>query len=161
LREFNVEATEIRPLVHFENTTYYVNSPRGEFNLRVSRPGTQNLATLESEIHFLTALRGSGFRVPTPYQDRIVTAQHPSVPEPRHVALLGWMQGEFLRDRLTPVEARLIGQFMAELHEFVQDWMPPAGFQRHHLRDWAVEPRPSYLIDQPLEGLSEENRALI
>lgn len=161
LREFEVTPSEIRPLVHFENTTFNVNSPQGEFNLRISRPGTQNLQTLESEIHFLTALRESGFRVPTPYQDRIVTAEHPSVPEPRNVALLGWMDGEFLRDHFSPVEAKLIGRFMAELHEFVGTWTPPAGFQRHHLRDWALEPRPTYRIDEPIEGFPEEDRMLI
>lgn len=161
LREFGVEPSEVRSLAHFENTTYYVNSPQGEFNLRVSRPGTQNLATLESEIHFLTALRQSGFRVPKPYHDRIVTVEHPEVPEPRHVALLGWMHGEFLRQRLTPVEARLIGMFMAGMHEFVRTWTPPSNFERHHLHNWAFKERPQYSIDKPIAGLAEEDREFL
>lgn len=158
LAEFGVQAQEVRPLVHFENTTFYVNSNQGEFNLRISRPGQQSLSTLRSELAFLVALRAEGFRVPAPYQGRIVTVGTEEVPEERHVALFGWMHGEFLRDQLTPVEARLIGQTMAKLHEFSTHWNPPPGFERASLHNWALQDRKPTRIDHPIEGFAEEDR---
>ena len=161
LFEFGIEALEIKPLVHFENTTFYVKSKQGEFNLRISRPGQQNLSTLQSELAFLVALRADGFRVPNPYQGRIVTAGTEEVPEERHVALFGWMHGEFLRDKLTPVEAKLIGQAMAKLHEFSTHWNPPPGFERARLHHWALQDRKPTRIDHPIEGLGEEDRLML
>lgn len=162
LVEFGVKPTEIKPLVHFENTTYYITSDQGEFNLRISRPGVQTVDTLQSEMEFLTALRGEGFRVPEPYQNRLVTVGAPGVPEERHVALLGWMHGEFLRDRLTPVEARLIGRTMARLHDFSLRWERPTTFMRPHLYEWAISDRlPKRQFDEPISGLPEEDRLFL
>ncbi|MBC8065600.1 MAG: phosphotransferase [Chlorobia bacterium] len=161
LAEFGVSPIEIKPLVHFENTTFYVKCAEGEFNLRISRPGQQTLATLESEIAFLHALREHQFRVPEPYLGKVVTVETQEVPEPRNVVLLRWMHGEFLRDRLTPKEARLIGIVMARLHEFAQTWKPPAGLERIHLHDWALQDRGVHRIDKPIEGLSEEDRRFV
>ncbi len=64
LAEFGVVPERIEPLVHAENTTYHVLSEAGEFNLRISRPGYQSSANIDSEIAFLSALRAEGFRVP-------------------------------------------------------------------------------------------------
>lgn len=161
LEAFGVEALEIKPLVHFENTTFYVDSEQGEFNLRISRPGQQSLSTLESELAFLMALRAKGFRVPAPYQGRIVTVGTEGIPEERNVALFGWMNGEFLRDKLTPVEARLIGQTMAKLHEFSVKWNPPSGFERANLHSWALQDRKPARIDNPIEGFAEEDRLML
>lgn len=161
LVEFGVLPTAIKPLVHFENTTFHVLSPDGEFNLRISRPGQQSLSTLNSEIAFLEALREQGFRVPEPHLGHVATAKTPRVPEPRNVLLFRWMKGEFLRDRLTPKEARMIGIVMARLHEFTQTWKLPAGFERLHLHDWAARDRGCHRIDKPISGLSEEDRQLV
>lgn len=133
LKEFGIQAELIEPLAHFENTTFRVDSSEGAFNLRISRPGTQSEATIRSEIDFLLALRAAGFRVPEPYQGRSVRAESEGVPEARSVVLFRWMAGEFLRNRLTPVEAPLIGRAIAQLHEFVMTWTPPAGFERLQL----------------------------
>lgn len=162
LDRFGVEPVEINPLAHFENTSFYVKAATGdEFNLRISRPGQQSQATLQSEIEFLTALRAEGFRVPEPYQHRIVEVGAEGVPEERNVVLFRWMHGEFLRDKLTPVEARLIGQMMAQLHAFTTRWQRPPSFQRASLHAWALTERKPSRIDQPIEGLPEEDRLLL
>lgn len=161
LTEFGVEPDEIRPLAHFENTTFYVRSPQGEFNLRVSRNGYQSFSAIESEIQFLSALRQSHFRVPEPYEDRIVTTSHEDVSEERYVVLFRWLPGEFMRDSLTPVEARLIGRFMAELHDFTTHWTPPTNFQRHRLHDWLTHPRKATRIDNPVNRIQEEDRQFL
>ncbi len=162
LAHFEVELVEIKPLAHFENTSFYIKTATGEeFNLRISRPGQQSRTTLQSEIEFLAALRAERFRVPEPYQNRIVQAGADGVPEERNVVLFRWMHGEFLRDRLTPVEARLIGQTMAHLHDFAARWQRPANFQRANLHDWALTERKPSRIDHPIEGLPEEDRLLL
>lgn len=161
LLDFGVQASEIKPLVHFENTTFYVNSPQGEFNLRISRPGTQTLQTIESEVHFLSALSLEGFRVPSPYQNRIVTNRDEGVPDQRHSVLFRWMHGDLIRDQLTVSVARLVGQSLAELHEFVTRWERPASFSRAQLHQWLFDKRKPTRIDQPVDGLSEDDRCML
>jgi len=161
LAEFGVEPISIQPLVHFENTTFKVESAQGTFNLRISRPGQQTDATIRSEIEFLRAMRSEGFRVPNPYQNLVVTVASPGVPEARNVVLLRWMGGEFLRDRLTPDEAPLIGKAMADLHDFTVRWLPPTGFVRHQLHRWTFDSPESHIVSGPVEGLPEVDRELV
>lgn len=161
LHDFGVQALEIKTLVHFENTTFYVNSPEGEFNLRISRPGTQTLETIESEVHFLSALRSDGFRVPSPYQNRIVTNSDKEVPDERHSVLFHWMHGDLIRDQLTTSVSRLVGQSLAKLHEFVSTWERPATFYRAQLHQWLFNKRKPTRIDQPVDGLSEDDRYML
>jgi Ser/Thr protein kinase RdoA (MazF antagonist) len=161
LKEFEVQPLSVEPLVHFENTTFRVASPQGVFNLRISRPGTQSDNAIRSEIAFLSALRDHGFRVPNPWQNRVVIAESEGVPEPRNVVLFQWMEGEFLRNRLTPKEALLIGCAMAELHEFVMTWNPPPDFERLQLHTWTLGNPRHNLIEHPLDGLSEDDRDLV
>lgn len=161
LKEFGVNPTEIKPLAHFENTTFYVNSGQGEFNLRISRPGNQTDDALSSEIAFLAALRNAGFRVPEPFQARFVIASDPGVPEPRQVVLFRWMGGEFLKDKLGPVEARMIGRVMAELHVFATEWQVPEEFDRSYLHAWAHKSVSPSRMDSPIEGLLEADRLMM
>lgn len=162
LNHLQLETAEVKLLAHFENTSFYVRTAAGEeFNLRISRPGQQSTSTLQSEVDFLDALRADGFRVPEPYQNRIIEAETEAVPESRNVVLFRWMHGEFLRDKLTPVEARLIGQTMAQLHSFTRCWHQPSAFHRANLHDWAFADRKPSRIDHPIDGLPEEDRLLI
>jgi Ser/Thr protein kinase RdoA (MazF antagonist) len=163
LKEFGVAPTAISPLVHAENTTFRIESPEGEFSLRISRPGYQSTANVASEIAFLAALRAEGFRVPDPWQARLVTAEVAEVPEGRDCVLFRWMNGEFRRrdPRMNPEEARLVGRTMGQLHEFAYQWTPPAGFDRQQTHAWAYGPRQPMPIDVPNPLVSEEDRALL
>lgn len=161
LAEFGVDPSSIEPLVHAENTTFKVTSPQGVFNLRISRPGYQSTSNIRSEILFLSALRLAGFRVPKPWQERLVTASDPLVPEPRDVVLLGWMDGEFARGQLTVERAQRIGRFMARMHEFSISWELPEGFDRQSLHAWAFNPRVPMPFDEPTPLAFEEDRLLL
>lgn len=130
LQEFGVKPSTIRPLVHAENTTFYVEAAEGRFNLRVGRPGYQTRARTESEISFLSALSEAEFRVPKPWEARVVTVSHPQTPEARNCVLLGWRDGEFADKSYSPEQAFRVGQAMAGLHEFSSTWRPPEGFDR-------------------------------
>ncbi len=161
LSEFGVEPIALEPLVHAENTTFKVTSPQGKFCLRISRPGYQSTANLRSEIAFLADLRAEGFRVPSPWQARVVTAAVPDVPEPRDCVLFAWMEGEFRREvRTSPKEAALVGRTMAAMHDFALRWTPPAGFERQRGHHWAYLERGALPIDAPNPMLSEEDRRL-
>lgn len=160
LCEFGVAPDEIVSLIHGENTTFRVDSSQGRFNLRISRPGYQSSANVRSEIAFLAALRAAGFRVPEPYQARVVRAAVPEAPEARDCVLFRWMDGEFSKG-LTPAEAALLGETMARLHAFAADWTPPAGFDRQELHAWAFGERPPEPTDRPNPMMSEDDRALL
>jgi len=161
LAEFGVVPERIEPLVHAENTTFHVFSPQGEFNLRISRPGYQSTANIQSEIAFLSALRAEGFRVPDPYGGRLVNASDEGVPEGRNCVLFRWLGGEFRRKGLVPSETVLIGETMARLHDFTTHWSRPEGFDRQYLHAWAAKPRPAYIFDNPIDGIPEEDRLLL
>lgn len=160
LADFGVAPTEIAPLTHAENTTFRVDAEEGRFCLRVSRPGYQSNANIRSEIAFLAALRGADFRVPDPYQARVVTAAHPDVPEPRDCVLLGWQEGEFASGPLAPARARGLGRLTASLHEFSLRWSPPPGFDRQTLHAWAFHPPKPLPIDVP-SAIDEDDRLLL
>lgn len=158
LDEFGIIPTAIRPLVHAENSTYWVNSELGAFCLRVSRPGYQSLPNLSSEIAWLSALAQAGHHVPEPYQSRIVTASVPEVPEPRYCVAFRWQEGEFRHSGFSPSDARLLGQAIGRLHQFTSEWQLPDGFERQEQHGWVTRPNP-FVSASPI--LSEEDRDLL
>ncbi|HSI72086.1 MAG TPA: phosphotransferase [Fimbriimonas sp.] len=160
LRTYGIEPTGITSLVHMENTTFKVDSPEGSFNLRISRPGYQSSANVRSEIQWLSALREANFRVPAPYQDRVVRASVPEVPEPRDCVLFRWMDGEFLRE-WSPEQARKVGRVIAQLHQFSSTWTLPEGFDRQQLHSWASQPEDDHPIYQSSPLVSDEDRAVL
>jgi Ser/Thr protein kinase RdoA (MazF antagonist) len=161
LNEFKIQPELIERLIHAENTTFKITAPQGRFNLRISRPGYQSTSNIQSEILFLKALRDAGFRVPMPWQDRLVPASHENVPESRNCVLFGWLQGEFSGGVMTIDRAHKIGQVMARLHEFSREWTLPHGFDRQHLHKWAFEPRQRHPMDEPTPLAFEEDRLLM
>ncbi|MGV3618071.1 MAG: phosphotransferase enzyme family protein [Fimbriimonas sp.] len=162
LKEFGVVPTEIASLVHAENTTFRVDSDQGRFCLRISRPGYQSTSNIRSEIAFLAALRGADFRVPDPWQSRLVTAAVPEVPEGRDCVLFRWMDGEFRRrdPRMSVADARLVGRTMGRLHAFAEGWTPPEGFDRQQTHR-ALGPRRPWPVDTPSPMVSEPDRELL
>lgn len=160
LRQFGVEATEIKPLVHAENTTYKISSSQGDFCLRVSRPGYQSSENIQSEIQFLVALAEAGFPVPVPYEGRMVRASSPKVPQERDCVLLRWQEGEFV-DGFSVPQSRNIGRLMAELHEFGRNWTMPEGFHRQQLHEWAFGDHDEPALAAKPEGIDQADFDLL
>lgn len=161
LAEFGVVPTAIESLVHFENTTFRVDSDQGRFCLRISRPGYQSTENIRSELAFLGALVTAGFTVPKPWQGRLVTASAPLVPEARDCVLFHWIDGEFLSRHVDPEHGRQVGDLIARLHDFVANWAPPPHFARQHLHAWADAPRSRMSIDEPSDMIEEEDRLIL
>ena len=133
LRHFEVQQTEIKPLVHAENTTYRVSGPDGDWCLRIGRPGYQSDANVRSELEFLAALVRAGHRVPVPHEAGLVRVRVASVPEERSCVLFRWQEGEFRPEGYDGDAAYAVGVLMAGLHEFAVGWDRPTEFQRPDL----------------------------
>ncbi len=117
-----------------ENATFAVDEPDGRRTvLRVHRRGYHDRAEIESELHWLDALRAeAGVRTPRILPDRsgsrLVTLDGEE--EPRYAVLFEWLPGaEPAEDRLAD-SFEALGEITARMHEHVRSWRPPAGFTR-------------------------------
>jgi Ser/Thr protein kinase RdoA (MazF antagonist) len=103
--------------------------------LRLHRRGYHDRAEIESELHWLDALRvQAGVRTPRIIPDRaghrLVALDPVDGGEPRHAVLFEWLPGaEPAGDGLARSFGEL-GEITARMHEHVLSWHPPAGFTR-------------------------------
>lgn len=158
IAQFDVVPSAMHRLVHAENTTFKVESDQGTFCLRICRPGYQTVANVESEIEFLAALSEGGFHVPFPYQERLVMAEVPEVPQARKCVLFRWQEGEFARPNFNSDQRRQLGETMARLHNFARQWDRPVGFDRQRLNDTLMEELPFATSEVEMKP---EDRALL
>jgi Ser/Thr protein kinase RdoA (MazF antagonist) len=161
LMEFGVEPVELSPLIHAENATFRVSSSAGEFCLRISRPGYQSTENIRSEILFLDALSTAGFKVPHPWQPRVVTTSLEWVPEERDCVLFHWIEGPILRSGMTPEHAFELGALTARLHDFTLDWTEPPEFSRQRVHTWLLDPGERMAFEEPTPMVLEEDRVLL
>lgn len=132
LEEYGLAGAQLRPLKHWNNTTFAVQSGQRRLVLRLNRPGFQDQAAIHSELCWLQALAGAGLQVPAPVAAPdgrlVITARTEGVPEPRDCALFAWLPGRFLDRRLGPAQLEAVGRFAARLH--CAPFSPPSGFVR-------------------------------
>ncbi|HET8911704.1 MAG TPA: phosphotransferase [Ktedonobacteraceae bacterium] len=135
----NYELGEISltPLAHFFNTTFRIdNRKSGErFVVRIHRAGGPGVQAIESELHWLQALRSDvGLVVPEPVLTRegklVTCVTTPGIPEPRQCVIFRWVDGRFLRAQLGIKEVERVGAFMATLHLHAEGYIVPASFSR-------------------------------
>jgi len=122
-------------LRHEANTTFRVETAGGTYVLRINRPPVHTAQTIESEMAWLSALRGqTDLDVPEPVRSRdgslVIVASDASVPVPHACVLMRWLDGRFSDRRLAPVHLRRVGVLEARLHEHTDRWIPPPGFLR-------------------------------
>ncbi|MEO7453296.1 MAG: phosphotransferase [Fimbriimonadales bacterium] len=141
-RQFDINAVEIKPLNHGENTTFRITDTSGQMHVvRIHRPGYQTLESIDSELIFLEALnKGTSLSVPnprhTPTGERIVKVSAKGVDGERYAVVFDWIDGKFVGERVTPRHLSMTGELTAKLHRFVDDWNAPQSFER---RDWHDE----------------------
>ena len=147
LRQFPILPNAIRPLRHFNNTTFLVTArdPDKEtlekFVLRVNRPGYQEPVDIVSETDWLQALRVEAkLRVPQVVLSRtgepIVGASATGVPETRSCVLFRWIGGRFLHRSLRSIHLKRAGRTLAQIHRHGSTWRRPPGFSR---KTWNVD----------------------
>ncbi|MBI2504011.1 MAG: phosphotransferase [Candidatus Latescibacteria bacterium] len=134
LEAYGLAGARLRPLKHWNNTTFAVRAGKRRLVLRLNRPGFQDEAAIHSELQWLQALADAGLRVPEPVSASdgrmVVKASATGVPEARDCALFAWLPGRFLDRRLGPAQLEAVGLFAARLHG--TPFAPPPGFARKH-----------------------------
>lgn len=139
LRRYDVKVEDLQLTGHWNNTTFRVaaQTPAGaaRYLLRVSRPGFQDRAALESEGLWLEYLRRvQGLEVPAPVaaadSRRVVRAGAPGVPQQRDCTLFTWLEGRFLDRGLTAKALAKAGALMGRLHQCARAFRPPVDFVR-------------------------------
>jgi Ser/Thr protein kinase RdoA (MazF antagonist) len=165
----------VRLLKYRENAVFAVTDGAQRFALRVHRAGYHSDKALRSELQWMEALNRDGIQTPAvvPAVDgemfKVVSGS--SVPEPRQVDVLEWINGEPLGSveegangdpAAVVANYRVAGELMAKLHNHAQRWLRPEGFVRHA---WDID---GIVGDDPLWGrywelqaLSEDQRALV
>ncbi len=154
-------------LLHLANTTFRVTGPDGaQYALRVCQPDTRTVDELRSEALWLAALRrDTGLGVPEPVPTRdgdlLTTARADGVPQWRACLLFRWVEGRFLRRRLTPARLRQVGALTARLHAHAASFPLPPAFTRPCLDVEVMVSRwQSQADDSLLATVSLEDRAL-
>ncbi len=160
LSEYNVSAAQLIFLGHSENVTFCVdtrnnqnfvtseeNDEQGLFLLRIHYPIAkfrdriwQQHTVIESELMWLTALhRDTDLVVPYPVQNLsgtyITSIAIDDTSETLNCTLLKWIDGSPLDTEPTAMQARGIGELMAQLHQHASLWELPSGFTRPKY-DW-------------------------
>ena len=111
--------------------------------MRIHRAGYHSNEALRSELQWMGALDVFGVHTPKVIPDldkklfNIVSAS--SVPEPRQIDILDWIEGSHIGSIETTFEDtestihnyHLIGQLMARMHNFSTQWQLPSTFTRH------------------------------
>lgn len=130
LAHYGLPDAQLSLLHHAENTTFRVDTIATRAVLRLQRPGRHTPAELRSELTWLTALAADGLPVPLPVTDEVLILDDAGVPEPRLCALVGWIEGRFLRAGLRQAHLQQVGRMIAQLHAHAERFVPPAGFVR-------------------------------
>ena len=148
---YRLSHARLRLLQHLANTTFCVeegggpgeepegaSSAMSRYVLRIHRTGPDSLLRSRSELLWLEALRrDTELVVPEPVRARdgslAIVAQAPGVPSPRCCVLFHWIDGEFRDARLTPKDLAQVGAFLANLHKYAEQFVPPPTFDRVRL----------------------------
>ena len=170
------ENARLQLLKYRENAVFSVTGADGRrYAMRIHRAGYHSDDELRSELQWMDALNQAGIQTPNVIAAKdgalFKVVQEASVPEPRQVDLLAWVEGESLGSVEEGASAdaeevvkqyRTVGELMARLHNQAQVWQRPEGFTRHA---WDID---GLLGEQPfwgrfweLESLSPGQVALI
>lgn len=120
-------------LCRSENATFLLQAGGKRYALRLHRGNYHQRADIESELHWLDALRKTGIVVPQAVPDKegqtVQTLQLEDGSE-RHVVLFDWIEGEMPTTEVDPRAFQQLGHITARLHQHSKSWQKPAGFQR-------------------------------
>lgn len=159
LARWPVEVQAIELAARRENAVFKVNTPGGDFALRLHRKGYRSDAELTSELQWMAELARGGLSVPEPLAS--LSGAFIELIEGVQVDVLGWLSGVPMGVTGTPLALAdragtflRLGQTMAKLHTLSDGWTLPAGFTRPR---WDLD---GLLGEAPLWGRFWENPML-
>lgn len=164
LAYYALDVEEFSTLLHLENTTFRVETSNDTYVLRINRPNHRTKAQIRSEAMWLAAIRAdTNLVVPEPVANRagdlVTVAGAKGVPEPRFCVLFKWVEGQFYRDRLSPVALHRVGKFTAQLHNHAAEFDPPDDFARPDV-EFGSDEEPGEMLRLLQKGF-EEGAAII
>jgi len=144
LKEWDLDVVDVTLHSQRENTVYRIEAAGGEvYALRIHRDGYHDLAALESEHVWTSALATTGLSVPLAVETldgrAYATLALPNSEQSRHIGLVKWIGGitldEYLGEKPDASEVSAVyeslGQLTADLHAATSQWTAPASFKRH------------------------------
>lgn len=167
---------QLKLIKHRENAVFEVIDGDQRYALRVHRQDYHCNAALFSELQWMNALNSLNGPVSTP---KVIAANDgglmqivsiEGVPQPRQIDLLNWVHGApigTIEDGIGDVDEaasvyRHVGELVAHMHNFTEQWPLPEGFKRHA---WDSD---AFLSDEPfwgryweLETLNDEQRQIL
>jgi Ser/Thr protein kinase RdoA (MazF antagonist) len=143
LRAYDLADAALRPILYVNNAVFEVISPAGSrFALRLHRPGHKSAEIIQSELVWLQAITAHTplcvpRPVPTTTGDLFTAVPVEGLDSPVICALLSWIDGNPYDTDTVPLPLiQQAGSFLAQLHNFSQDFTPPPGFTRPRM-DWS------------------------
>ena len=135
LERYDLPSPSIDLITDDWNCVFRVDAADGSrLVLRVSLPGRRTLAEVRGEMVWLAAIAAEGnLVVPVPRAARdgslAVEVRAEGVPQPRTVAVFGWIEGEQLANVMTERNLETYGEMAARLHAHAKTFVPPAGMK--------------------------------
>ncbi len=152
---FGLDGAEWEDFALRENHIFRVRSEKGEFALRLHRPGYRTNAQLASELDWMAATAKGGISVPAPLP--VKSGGFLGIADGKQVDILRWLPGQTLTSAMASKTAnrialiRSIGKAAARFHIVCDNWNPPESFERP---DWGAE---GLVGEQPVWGRFWEN----
>jgi Ser/Thr protein kinase RdoA (MazF antagonist) len=135
LRSYDLEPTGLRLISNGWNCVFRVDTAAGPSVIRISRPvpGADD-RSVRSEVEFMTALAAeTDVAVPAVRRNRdgelVTMATAEGVPEARACVVFGWLGGPDLAARRSPANWARLGELMATMHRFAEEWAPSDRFR--------------------------------
>jgi Ser/Thr protein kinase RdoA (MazF antagonist) len=135
LERYDLPSPSIELITDDWNCVFCVDAADGSrLVLRVSLPGRRTLEEVRGEMAWLAAIAAEGdLVVPMPRAARdgslAVEVSAEGVPEPRTVAVFGWIEGEQLASAMTERNLETYGEVAARLHAQASGFVPPTGMK--------------------------------
>mgnify|MGYP001817916813 CR=1 FL=1 len=138
LRAYDLEPTGLRLISNGWNCVFRIDTPAGRRVIRITRPvpGADD-RSVRSEVEFMSALAANtDVAVPAVIHNHagelVTVAEAEGVPEPRECVVFGWLGGPDLAARRSATSWARLGELMATMHRFAEDWTPTASFSVAH-----------------------------
>jgi Ser/Thr protein kinase RdoA (MazF antagonist) len=135
LARYDLPSPTLELITNDWNCVFRVDAADGSRHvLRVSLPDRRTLDEVRGEMIWLTAIAVEGdVTVPVPLAARdgalAIEVRVEDVPEPRTVAVFGWIEGELLANAMTERNLEAHGETAARLHAQATGFEPPAGMK--------------------------------
>lgn len=168
LQEYDLDVARMSLLSTSFNTIFRLDTTDGQqYVLRLNYPGERQRIDIYSEMVWLAALRRDThlavpLPLPTRQGDLMTTVTTPGVPQPRHCAIFGWLNGRTVGRRKSPTTFHKMGAAMAQLHNHAATFQPPTPFsQRDYSTVWHFDTPHLIYDDAPHPLFTPERRHIL